>query len=61
MWPAVSRGPQLQVGEISDPLGRPVTPAPPVVSHLRPSQARALAFELLALAEHAERRSDSER
>jgi hypothetical protein len=46
-------------GEVSDELGLPVAPAPPVVSYLRPSEARALAFELLALAEHAERRSDS--
>ena len=45
-------------GEISDEQGRPVAPAPPVVSHLRPSEARTLAFELLELAEHAERRSE---
>lgn len=44
------------VGEISDQYGRPVEPAPPVVSHLRPSEARAFAFELLELAELAERR-----
>jgi hypothetical protein len=30
----------------------------PVVSHLRPSEARALAFELLELAELADRRSE---
>jgi hypothetical protein len=46
------------VGEISDDQGRPVAPAPPVVSYLRPSEARTLAFELLALAEHAERCSE---
>jgi len=48
------------VGEISDRLGRPVAPAPPVLSHLRPSEARALAFELLELAELAEQRSEPE-
>jgi hypothetical protein len=48
-------------GEISDEQGRPVVPAPSVVSYLRPSEARALAFELLGLAEHAERRSDCRR
>jgi hypothetical protein len=46
------------VGEISDDQGRPLAPAPQVVSYLRPSEARTLAFELLALAEHAERRSE---
>jgi hypothetical protein len=45
-------------GEISDERGEPIAPAPPVVSHLRPSQARALAFCLLELAEHADRRSE---
>jgi hypothetical protein len=45
--------------EVSDQLGRPVTPAPPVVSYLRPSEARALAFELLELAELADRRSEA--
>ncbi len=48
------------VGEISDRFGRPVAPAPPVLSHLRPSEARALAFELLELAELAERRSEEQ-
>jgi hypothetical protein len=43
------------VGDSSDDQGRPVSPAPPVVSYLRPSQARVLAFELLQLADHAER------
>ncbi len=43
-----------EAGEISDLLGRPVTPAPPVLTHLRPVEARALAFELLELAELAE-------
>ena len=42
--------------ESSDDQGRPLAPAPPVVSYLRPSEARTLAFELLALAERAERR-----
>jgi hypothetical protein len=45
-------------GEVSDDLGRPVAPAPPVVSYLRPSEARALAFCLLELAELANRRSE---
>jgi len=49
------------LGEISDRLGRPVALAEPVVSHLRPSEARALAFELLELAELAERRSEARR
>ncbi len=47
-------------GEISDRQGRSVAPAPPVVSHLRPSEARALAFELLELAELAEHRSEEQ-
>jgi len=46
------------VGEISGDQGRPLAPAPPVVSYLRPSEARTLAFELLQLAELAERRSE---
>ena len=45
-------------GVVSE-LGEPVESAP-VVSHLRPSEARELAFELLALAELAERRSGAE-
>jgi len=45
-------------GEISDELGRPVAPAPSVVSPLRPSEARELAFCLLELAELADRRSE---
>jgi hypothetical protein len=45
-------------GELSDEHGRPVAPAPPVVSHLRPSEARDLAFCLLELAALAERRSE---
>jgi hypothetical protein len=48
-------------GEISDELGRPVAPAPPVVSHLRPSEARELAFCLLELAELADRRTEEQR
>jgi hypothetical protein len=42
-------------GEISDERGQSIAPAPPVVSYLRPSQARALAFCLLELAELADR------
>jgi hypothetical protein len=38
--------------------GEPVNSAP-VVSHLRPSEARDLAFELLALAEFAERHAEA--
>ena len=45
-------------GEISDAQGRPLAPALPVLAYLRPSEARALAFELLELAEHAERASE---
>jgi hypothetical protein len=45
-------------GEVSDELGRPIKRAP-VVSHLRPSEARELAFELLELAELADRRSEA--
>jgi hypothetical protein len=45
-------------GEVSDEQGRPVTRAP-VVSHLRPSEARELAFCLLELAELAERRTEA--
>jgi len=48
-------------GELCDERGRPVAPAPPVVTHLRPSEARALAFELLELAELADRRSEPSR
>ena len=36
-------------GELCDEHGRPVAPAPAVVSHLRPGEARALAFCLLEL------------
>lgn len=42
---------------VSD-LGEPAESAP-VVSHLRPSEARALAFELLELAELADRRTEA--
>jgi hypothetical protein len=42
-------------GEISDAQGRPVAPGAPVVSYVRPDEARDLAFCLLALAELAER------
>jgi hypothetical protein len=44
-------------GEVSDELGEPVIEAP-VVSYLRPSAARELAFCLLELAELADRRSE---
>jgi len=45
-------------GEVSDAEGRPLE-RPPVVSHLRPGEARNLAFCLLELAELAERRSEA--
>lgn len=45
-------------GELSDEHGRPAAPAPEVLTHLRPSEARALAFCLLELAELAERKSE---
>jgi hypothetical protein len=44
-------------GEMSDELGRPVKRVP-VVSHLRPSEARELALCLLELAELADGRSE---
>jgi hypothetical protein len=48
-------------GELCDEHGRPVAPAPEVLTHLRPSEARTLAFELLELAELAERGSELSR
>jgi hypothetical protein len=45
---------------VCDELGEPLAPRPPVVSYLRPSEARALAFCLLELAELAERRSGAQ-
>jgi len=45
------------VGELCDEDGRVVAPAAPVVTYLRPSEARELAFCLLELAEVAEQRS----
>ncbi len=45
-----------EAGELADERGRPVKRAP-VVSHLRPDDARELAFCLLELAELADRRS----
>ncbi|MCA1697802.1 MAG: hypothetical protein LC790_02415 [Actinobacteria bacterium] len=45
-------------GEVSDGLGEPVTRSA-VVSYLRPSEARELAFELLELAELAERQTQA--
>lgn len=48
-------------GEVSNELGEPVE-RPPVLTHLRPSEARELAFCLLELAELAERtEADDER
>jgi hypothetical protein len=44
---------------VADERGAPLPPRPPVVSHLRPSEARALAFCLLELAELADRRSEA--
>jgi hypothetical protein len=41
-----------------DVTGEPDELAPPVVSHLRPSEARELAWCLLELAEHAEQGSE---
>ena len=46
------------VGELCDELGRSVAPEPPVLTRLRPSEARELAFCLLELAELAEQRSE---
>ena len=49
---------------VADELGEPLAPRPPVVSYLRPSEARELAFcllELAELAELAERRSGTPR
>ena len=43
-------------GEICDVRGTPLAPEPPVLTHLRPGEARELAFCLLELAELAERR-----
>jgi hypothetical protein len=45
-------------GEVNNELGAPVTRVP-VVSYLRPSEARELAFELLELAELAEQRTEA--
>jgi len=45
-------------GDVSNELGEPVTRAP-VVSYLRPSEARELAFCLLELAELADRRTEA--
>ncbi|MBV8868656.1 MAG: hypothetical protein JOY65_04470 [Acetobacteraceae bacterium] len=49
-----------RAGELCDEHGRTVAPAPEVLAHLRPSEARELAFCLLELAELAERRSTEE-
>ena len=45
-------------GELSDEHGRPLASIAPVLAHLRPSEARELAFCLLELADAAERRSE---
>lgn len=45
-------------GEVSEDRGEPVARTP-VVSHLRPSEARELAFCLLELAELADRRTEA--
>ncbi len=45
-------------GELSDEHGRPLAPAAPVLAHLRPDDARELAFCLLELAELVEQRSE---
>ncbi len=46
-------------GEVRDVNGEPVL-RPPVVSYLRPGEARELAFCLLELAEVAERRTEAQ-
>jgi len=48
-----------RAGEVSDANGEPLLRAP-VVSYLRPGEARELAFCLLELAELAERRTEAE-
>jgi hypothetical protein len=50
-----------RAGELCDEHGRPIAPSPEVVTHLRPSEARALAFCVLELAELADRRSEDAR
>jgi hypothetical protein len=45
-------------GEFCEEHGRPLAPSAPVLTHLRPDEARELAFCLLELAEGAERRSE---
>ena len=50
-----------RAGELSDAQGRPIVPAPPVLTRLRPSEARELGFCLLELAELADRRSEDAR
>ena len=48
-----------EAGEVSNEFGEPVV-RPPVLTHLRPSEARELAFYLLELAELADRRTEAE-
>jgi hypothetical protein len=47
-----------RAGECCDEHGRSLEPAPEVLTHLRPGDARELAFCLLELAELAEHRSE---
>lgn len=47
-------------GGICDAQGTPLAPEPPVLTRLRPGEARELAFCLLELAELAERRSEDD-
>ncbi|MGH2872481.1 MAG: hypothetical protein ACRDL5_08465 [Solirubrobacteraceae bacterium] len=44
--------------ERCDDLGRSLEPTAQVLAYLRPDEARELAFGLLELAEHADRRSE---
>ena len=47
-----------ETGGVSDEFGEPITRVP-IVSYLRPSEARELAFCLLELAELADRRTEA--
>jgi hypothetical protein len=46
-----------RAGELCDEQGQPIPPAPEVLTHLRPDEARRLAFCLLELAELGDHRS----
>jgi hypothetical protein len=48
-----------EAGEVSTERGEPIE-RPAVLTHLRPSEARELAFCLLELAELAERRGEAD-